>query len=347
MKEQGGRIPSLDGLRAISILMVVMGHSIMEADSNPALGEFRHLPIHHLGAYQYFGVRVFFVISGFLITTLLLKERQATGAISLKDFYIRRAYRILPASYAVILVVAVVCRSQVHPLDVLSTVFYVSNFNSHMGWPLSHMWSLSVEEQFYLLWPLLLNRFFRHRYKILAAAIIVAPFFRAVSGVLGNRGAEANWFPSAMDYLAIGCLLALFRDRLSQWSQRLDKFIIPIAAATLLMPLFHYPPGVQPLLVLTLVGFGIAFCVDNCIRKAYWILNWKPVVWLGTLSYSIYLVQMPFFTPGSTSWLTAFPWNLLCILPAAMACHYLIEKPFLRLRAIRAARKREVAVQAT
>jgi peptidoglycan/LPS O-acetylase OafA/YrhL len=209
------------------------------------------------------------------------------------------------------------------------------------------MWSLSVEEQFYLLWPLLLNRFFRQRYKILAAAIIVAPFFRAISGFLGNHGAEANWFPSAMDFLAIGCLLALFRDRLSQWSQRLDKFIIPIAVATLLMPLFSYPPGVQPLLILTLVGFGIAYCVDNCIRKGYWILNWRPVVWLGTLSYSIYLVQMPFFTPGSPSWLTTFPWNVMCILPAAIACHYLIEKPFLRLRAIRAARRHEVVVQAT
>jgi peptidoglycan/LPS O-acetylase OafA/YrhL len=72
---------------------------------------------------------------------------------------------------------------------------------------------------------------------------------------------------------------------------------------------------------------------------------------MGTVSSSfegpahpIYLVQMPFFTPGSTLWLTRFPWNVLCILPVAMACHYLIEKPFLKLRARRAARKRQVVL---
>jgi len=340
MKEQRGRIPSLDGLRAISILMVVIGHAIMQVDNRSPLIGIHHSPFHRIGEYQFLGVRVFFVISGFLITTLLLKERETTGTISLKNFYVRRAYRIFPASYAAILVIAVVCYRWLDWHDILGSAFYVLNFIGPHGWPLAHMWSLCVEEQFYLLWPLLLLRYFRQRFKILAVAIILAPFFRAAFGFRGFHGAEAEWFPSAMDFLAIGCLLALFRERLSQWSEQIDRFIIPIAAATLLLPLFSYPPGVQPLVVLSLMGFGIALCVDNCIRKAYWILNCTPIVWLGTLSYSIYLVQMPFFTPASNSWLTKLPWNVLCILPAAMACHYLIERPFLKLRAKRAARKR-------
>src|SRR5271154_873009 len=109
MTEKSGRIASLDGLRAISILIVVVGHSAVGgtvyAGSIPWM---RYLPIHRIALYEHFGVRVFFVISGFLITTLLLKERQTTGTISIGHFYLRRGYRILPASYAVILVVAIV-----------------------------------------------------------------------------------------------------------------------------------------------------------------------------------------------------------------------------------------------
>ncbi len=339
MKEQDGRISSLDGLRAMSIVMVVIGHAMGMAHGRAASAP--GLPYQlfsKLGVYATFGVTVFFVISGFLITTLLLKEREETGTISLKNFYVRRAYRILPASYAAILLIAIICRAHVHIIDVVSSTFYVANFVPHPRWPLAHMWSLSVEEQFYLLWPFLLKGQFRNRYKFLAIAIVLAPFFRLAFAAAGNHQAQAEWFPSVQDTLATGCLLALFRERLSHITHILDKFFAPVAIFTLLLPLLSYPRGVEPLVVLTLTNFGIAFCIENCIRKKYWILNWKPVVWLGTLSYSIYLFQMPFFTPGSSSWLTRFPANVLFILPVAMACHYFIEKPFLKLRARRAAR---------
>ena len=89
--------------------------------------------------------------------------------------------------------------------------------------------------------------------------------------------------------------------------------------------------------MLSLQNLGIAFCIQHCIRKRYWILNWAPVVWIGVLSYSIYLCQMPFFQRYSPNVFEKLPVNLICILLAAIACHYLIEKPFLRLREKRGA----------
>ena len=89
--------------------------------------------------------------------------------------------------------------------------------------------------------------------------------------------------------------------------------------------------------MLSLQNLGIAFCIQHCIRKKYWILNCAPVVWIGALSYSIYLCQMPFFQDHPTHLIGRFPVNIICVLPAAMICHYLIEKPFLRLREKRGA----------
>lgn len=139
------RIPSLDGLRAISILFVVFGH----------LGGTRNAPeiITFLERYANFGVRVFFIISGYLITTLLLREHAKTSTISLREFYIRRVYRIFSAAYAFAIVALVVFASQMRFRDVLTALTYTVNYNSSPPWPIGHLWSLAVEEQFYILWP--------------------------------------------------------------------------------------------------------------------------------------------------------------------------------------------------
>lgn len=337
MEHSQNRIASLDGLRAISILMVVAGHAF-----GRSLAEYRGrafmASLGRVAHYAAFGVDVFFVISGFLITLLLLKERDKAGTISLRNFYVRRAYRILPAAYVVTLAIAIVWHSQVHLRDVLCSLFYVQNFNDKGTWSLGHMWSLAVEEQFYLLWPFLLDRFFRHRYKIVISAMLLAPFCRAACGHLGWHHAEVVWFPCAMDALATGCLLAmLVKEKNIRWPS-MDKWFLPILLGTLAISQFSYPHGLQPLIMLTLQNLGIAFCIERCIRKRYWLLNWKPVVWIGVLSYSIYLCQEPFFQDHPAHAFGRFPLNLLCILLTAMACHYGIEKPFLRLREKRAAK---------
>jgi peptidoglycan/LPS O-acetylase OafA/YrhL len=331
MENPKHRIASLDGLRAVSISMVVIGHTMAHSHASGGWASLFHYGFR-FARYGAFGVDVFFVISGFLITTLLLKEREKTGAISLRNFYVRRAYRILPASYAVTLAIALLWHNRVQLRDVLCSLLYVQNFNPGVSWSLGHMWSLSVEEQFYLLWPFLLNRFFRQRYSIVITAILAAPLFRGLCGWLGFHHAAVAWFPCTMDALAIGCLLALFKGKAAAWSAATDRWFIPALAGTLAIPQFSYPHGLEPLVMLTLQNLGIAFCIEHCIRKKYWILNWAPITWIGVLSYSIYLCQEPFFQNPPANIFEKFPANLLCILPAAIACHYLIEKPFLRLR---------------
>src|SRR6476660_10002524 len=163
------RIPSLDGLRAISIAAVVVGH-LSKAQHSTALW----------GAYGNTGVRIFFVISGFLITKLMLTEHDRTSDISLRDFYIRRAYRILPAALVFIAVAVVIDWKEMRWLHVGAAVFYLADYDLAAPWIFGHLWSLSVEEQFYLLWPAILKRWYERRVAILVGVSIFAPVLHLV-----------------------------------------------------------------------------------------------------------------------------------------------------------------------
>ena len=267
----------------------------------------------------------------FWITSLLLKEKGATREnFSLRDFYVlRRAYRILPAAYLYMVVVTIVCWHRLPGTEIICAFTYLSNYVLHPHWILGHLWSLSVEEQFYLLWPFLIATYFNQRIAIVVAAMAVAPFFRIVVNVVPVL--HAPIFPSVQDALATGCLLAMVWPMLDDWSAKIDRWIIPIAAATIALPVVWLPHGMRSLLADTLVNIGIALCIYHCVRKQYRFLNVAPVVWLGTLSYSFYLWQQPFLQ-GSNSPFTAFPLNVVCVLAVAAICHYGIERPFLKLR---------------
>jgi len=313
------RIASLDGLRALSIAMVVLGHAANTAG-------FPHW-LRPFADSTRLGVRVFFVISGFLITSLLLREHERTGRISLPDFYKRRAFRILPAATVTIVVISLIWRPGW--VSTVAALCFVRNY--FVGdWYLGHFWSLSVEEQFYLLWPLLLIRFFPARRRLAIAGIIIAPFSR----VIWDRffPATSLGFTSMEDALATGCLLALMQTEIERWRPWIDRLILPITAAALVMLRLKYPPGVQPLLVYTIVNFAIACIIDHCIRKKYGLLNCAPVVWLGGLSYSLYLWQQPFMVESSNRWYATWPLNVALAMAAAILCHYAIEQPFLNLR---------------
>ena len=144
------RIKSLDGLRAISIFIVLAAHVAETAN-------LRHEPytrfVSNVGS---FGVKIFFVISGFLITTLLLAEERRNGRISLGMFYLRRAFRILPVAYLFVGVVAalmVMGRIVLPDHNLLYAVTFAMNMAPEGTWWTGHLWSLAIEEQFYLVWP--------------------------------------------------------------------------------------------------------------------------------------------------------------------------------------------------
>jgi peptidoglycan/LPS O-acetylase OafA/YrhL len=212
------RIPSLDGLRAISISLVIAGHW---SES--------HYGVSARTPYGNLGVRIFFVISGYLITNLLLQERDRTSSIHLGEFYRRRAYRILPAAAVFMCVMLVMWWPELRWFDVCTAALYLSNFDFGRPWFIGHLWSLSVEEQFYLLWPGVLNRSYKHRVKILASVILLAPIYSSACYFLKVPGGGYGTFPAVADNLAIGCLLAILASRIpriSGWMAILMLFVV-------------------------------------------------------------------------------------------------------------------------
>src|SRR5258708_33942090 len=153
MEVRSGRVPSLDGLRALSIALVLISHLVGTRGFivPQAIGRF-----FSLGEL---GVRVFFVISGFLITSLLLEELESEGRISLIRFYFRRTMRILPPYFTLILAVVLLEAAgwiTLAPKDKLHALTYTSNYYPERSWYLGHTWSLAVEQQFYLMCAALL-----------------------------------------------------------------------------------------------------------------------------------------------------------------------------------------------
>jgi peptidoglycan/LPS O-acetylase OafA/YrhL len=343
------RIPSLDGLRALSIGLVLVGHLDWTRNfplGSPAVADLAEL-----------GVRVFFVISGYLITTLLLgdRRRMAAGTLTrgraLGQFYVRRVYRIFPAAYFFLTVVAILSATGlVHllPGDLACAATYTTNFHEPRAWTLGHLWSLSVEEQFYVLWPaVVLFAGERWALRVALAALAVAPAARVLLWFAGPayRPYVGEAFPTIFDAIAAGCVLAMTRARLLASARYVRLTSSPAFAlvplAVLALSQLAGRPSIDLVVGQALQNLGIALIVERCIRlpdgASGRLLNWRPLVWLGGLSYSLYLWQQLFINRHSDAWPNAFPVNLALALAAALGSYYLVEQPFLRLRSRRAA----------
>jgi peptidoglycan/LPS O-acetylase OafA/YrhL len=336
------RIPSLDGLRAISIALVIVGHS---ADTNNAPLFLSHFS--HLGN---FGVRCFFIISGFLITTLLLKEREKTGSISMKGFYIRRALRIFPPSLAFIGIIGF-CYAlgwlTLDSGDLVHALTYTMNYHLRRAWWFDHLWSLSVEEQFYILWPgLLWLAGTRRGIKIAWGVVILVPIIRAVMWFVfhASDSAMTKHFEANADALSTGCLLSMNFNRIgaARWYQRFQSSsIFWIVALGLVLGghgLFAVNPASFYIIGQSIANLGTVLCIDWSIRNfgrgAGRLLNWGPVVYVGALSYSLYLWQNAFLNPNWDAWPARLPIDLVLASGVAVASYYLVEQPFLRLKTL-------------
>jgi len=312
------RIPSLDGLRAISIAAVVVGH-VAKALHSTAFW----------GAYGNTGVRIFFVISGYLITRLLLSEHERTSNISLRDFYIRRAYRILPAALVFIGAGVIIDWHEMSWLHAAAAVFYFANCDYSLPWIFGHLWSLSVEEQFYLLWPSVLKRWYAHRIHILIGVMMCAPVLHVVLYYFKVPAGGEALFPVVADNLAIGCLLAMLESRIPQ----IPGYVaLAMTMAILLIP--FYPARTAPRTLFSVFILhpiflaSIAGVILHVVRRPYFLLNCWPVEWLGRISYSLYLWQEPFCPNPRFRPLVAI------VLAIATACisYYAVERPALNRR---------------
>ena len=337
---QRSRIASLDGLRAVSIMLVLFGH----------LTGTRGFPVPHattrLFELSEIGVRVFFVISGFLITGALLREIETAGHIDLLRFYYRRTFRIFPPYYAFLgatFVVSGLGLLHFAPGDFLHAVTYTANYHPTRSWNVGHTWSLAVEEQFYLLWPAIVVVLGRRRGLVLAAAFVaLSPVIRlgAFALVPSIRLGMEHRFEMAADAIAMGCLLAglegwLGRRPLYRRLLTSPLFLLVPALVIAISTLLEHPRLAHVLG--TLMNAGVAVCIHRCVRQPAdgvgRLLNSRPLVWIGVMSYSIYLWQQIFLNRSSPAPLCAFPLNLALVFGAAALSYGLIERPALIWRA--------------
>ena len=337
------RIPSLDGLRAVSIGFVLFGHN-QKAHPWAITPGFR--PLLEMVSNADLGVSIFFVISGFLITTLLAREFEAAGGISLRDFYIRRIFRIVPAYYTFLLVVwSLTCVGVLAvPSDALRSSFlflrnYVTPVEHSTDWYTAHCWSLSVEEQFYLFWPICLAVLGRRRGVWLSSGLIIlAPLSRIATYVLWpDMRPEMNYLlHTRVDTLMWGCLAALLFDSLSFRAvrQRAYQIRIPLIAAFFLALASPWLRQKYQGVYLLTVGYGIEgacitvvmlWAIDRPAGLVGRALNYRPVMHLGAISYSVYLWQQLFT-------FCATPIFFAATFLAAEGSYWLIEKPFLAWR---------------
>jgi len=339
-----GKIPSLDGLRGVSFLIVFLAHAGLEWIIPGRVG-----------------VNVFFLLSGYLITTLMIRERQKTGWISLKLFYSRRTLRIFPPMYA-IMIATLLYLWLVHHMQgitiagVCSQAFYYQNYWFHNGKGiipgLGVLWSLAVEEHFYILFPplflLLLNRFDLNYRQIailllgLCALILVWRTFVVFTFPNGLVWARDTTDCRA-DSILFGCVLACWEETPSTAralsKRNLERIIVPCSITLLLATLVFRNPVFRETLRYTLQGIAIApilyYVVHVPESVAGRLLNMRWLTALGTLSYSLYLLHatvLEEMNGAVHSRALAGVLSLIVAILAAYIVHVVVEKPTTALR---------------
>ena len=315
------------------------------------------------------GVLCFFVISGFLITWLMLVENDRLGRISLKHFYIRRALRILPVFYTFLLTVAAL---QYFTLYSQSWVEWIGNLTftqNFIGSPYTtgHLWSLSVEEQFYLLWPVTLVCLIkcgansRQLLCFLALPILAAPFCRAMGyhqfPAILARFLRGRSFFSYFDLLAVGCACAVYLANVRRTGVQTNIFhthrrtILVAGLALVLIPYvldnINDSHLILRILRVTVIpsfeALGFALLMLQSVFLPDWgiyrVLNWRWVCQIGVLSYSIYIWQQIFCTEPEKFglgrvWWMSFPGWLVPVFAVSFISYYGLERPILKLRVL-------------
>lgn len=321
------RIPSLDGWRGVAILLVLLQH-IQVALTGDSTFSWTHTGQH--------GVTIFFVLSGFLITTKLVER-----PIDLKRFYLRRFFRLMPVAWVYLLVLWVVLHaSTVYPFtarEALACIFFYRNFVGigNAQHPLTvlslHYWSLSIEEQFYLLWPgvLLLAGARKAQWIALGGALACA-CYRFFHWSTYDRFPAFFLSQVRADALLLGCVAALllsdprFRPIAVRWS----PFLAWPALATLLFCIARYQ-NLPPLFESLSIAVLIVFTTLHPRAIAARLCAFPPLAWIGTISYSIYVWQQVFLPHFAVP---SFNIAAVCLMPCfAVASYYGIERPGIRL----------------
>ncbi len=352
LSSRGTRIPSLDGIRAIAVLIVFIGHGTTDQGFWPG----------HLG------VTIFFFLSGYLITTLLRREYEKSKRIRLGRFYLRRALRILPAAYLTILLSLLLAATGVLPSavdawGVLAQFLNITNYyliiNGSGGLPpeTSHLWTLAVEEQYYLVVPLVLllaYRFGAGRLligRIVVAVALVVPVWRII---LGLNGADFDRIYSGtdtrVDAILWGTALALLLNpvmgdsvrrpgKAARWISSHLPVVAAVAAvivvASSVIPALAFELSVADTIQCIALVPIFWFVITRPAGVVGRLLNSRIATRIGVLSFSIYLLHkmvLALVTPTMDAPILTDAIALVLSIMAAQIVYWAVERPFTKLR---------------
>ena len=341
-------IPSLDGLRAVAVLVVFVSHAGIDAVPGG------------------FGVTVFFFLSGYLITTLLRRELATTSGIDFRAFYLRRALRIFPPLYVclglalVFGAIGFTAPGFGSRAGVLAQAFHVTNYWSLIdpdgvfAFPAGTVvyWSLAIEEHFYLLFPVvalvLMRRFEpRQQAQILLSVCGAVLIWRMIL-VVGLDATENRTYvgtDTRIDAILYGCIMGLYRnpavDPVVRTTQRTRLGLLAVSVVVILASMAYREPVYRETFRYTVQSVALApifyFAITNPTEMPYRLLNLRPVQFLGVVSYTFYLNHLVFIGgfrysfPGLAVPVLAAV-SFAAILATSVAIHHGIEQPLLTLR---------------
>lgn len=339
--------PSLDGWRAVAIILVVLGHSKFTTSETSLYNQFVSTFI-----YAALGVKIFFVLSGFLITSLLIKEFIKNKKVNFKFFFIKRTLRIFPVLYLYILTIFVL--NNIYGLNLKSDYFlgpllYINNFNIFEStWLTGHTWSLAVEEQFYIIWPFVFYFMSLKAWLFCIILLCAIPFLNVWWYYNPNYyQITLGPFLKEADAIFTGSLIAqlsfkgFFSKKQKLWT---NKAVVPLSILIILTIYYFMSRGMLGIVLLpfgsTMVNFLIGFLLLQSILNShtviYRLLNQNFMIKIGIISYSLYIWQQLFIIPskiypGFSNW-SAFPLNILFAFLMAYISYHYYERYFLKMK---------------
>jgi peptidoglycan/LPS O-acetylase OafA/YrhL len=338
-----GYIKTLDGWRTIAVGAVILYHA-----KGITIG---NLDLSKLQSFGDRGVQLFFAISGILICSRLLEEQRMHGHISLRGFYIRRVFRIQPAAIIFLAAVGILALvGTIHPTlpASLSSLFCYRNFYEAaktVSAPddryTSHFWSLAVEEHFYLLLPSLLVFGRKRIIPVLATLSVIFFFWPPIAHHFKIFDSPlAAWRTDmALRDLLVPALLAVFltRPAFRTWMTKISSWNVLILFTVAALFLSQILLKGHLMGEITCIGFPLVV-ISTMLHPEGWLgrlLETRPFLFIGRISYSLYLWQELFFLhrkdDSSLRFLQSAPWNLIAVMVCAVLSYYLIEKPLMRL----------------
>jgi len=341
------RIAQLDGWRGVSIVFVVVGHLINRRYSAHPDADYPNIA----GVLSGWGVSIFFVISGFIITKLALREYDQSGRFSVRNFYTRRFFRIIPPFYlylaSVVLFGAFSLIAQRNSETLTAAAFVCNLPVASCGWFANHSWTLAYEEQFYITFPILFALVAHHLRKIIGllfVALVTFPFIQFILHFGESWRAVAS-FAFGFSYICAGAAMAAYEEHMKRLVENRRALYISCGAAALLMGLlflnatFAFPLGspaayLQSALNRVFLPVSIAWLVGSSVYQSNLFtraLTTPPLLFFGMISYSLYLWQQV-FTAGRNLYISE---SLLLISPLmfvlATLSYYFVERPCVRL----------------